>query len=137
MDPELAHTVRSRARDTCEYCLLPQSVRRLRFQIEHIIARQHGGASTVDNLALACGRCNRHKGTNIAGIDPLTSQMTRLFNPRTDRWSEHFRWEGPHAVGLTAIGRTAIEVLALNHPDETALRLELTESNRFPPIPPA
>lgn len=135
MAPELANAVRTRAHDTCEYCLLPQSVRRLRFQIEHIIARQHGGQSALENLALACGRCNRHKGTNIAGIDPATAQMTRLCNPRTDRWSEHFRWDGPLAVGLTAIGRATVDVLAMNHPDEIAIRLELAESGRFPPVP--
>jgi len=136
MDQELANAVRRRARDTYEYRLLPQTVRRLRFQIEHIIARQHGGESTIENLALACGRCSRHKGTNIAGIDPASRQMTRLFNPRMDRWSDHFRWEGPRAVGLTAIGRATVEVLEINHPDEIAIRLELEACKRFPPIPP-
>ena len=137
MDQELANAVRARAHDTCEYCLLPQSVRRLRFQIEHIISRQHSGGSTLDNLALACGRCNRHKGANIAGIDTESVQMTRLFNPRTDHWIDHFRWDGPRVVGLSAIGRATIEVLAMNHADEIAVRLELTESKRFPPVSPA
>jgi len=129
---ELANAVRSRARDRCEYCLLPQSVRRLRFQIEHVIARQHQGKSSFDNLALACGRCNRHKGTNIAGIDPASGTMTRLFNPRIDRWSDHFYWDGPRAAGLTPMGRATIEVLSINHPDDVVIRLELMEAKRFP-----
>ena len=136
-DKSLDEAVRSRASDTCEYCLLPQSVRRLRFHVEHIIPRQHGGAGTLDNLALACGRCNRHKGPNIAGIDPVSRQMTRLFNPRTDRWSHHFHWKSPRAVGLTPIGRTTVEVLFMNHPDEIAIREELIESHRFPPQEPS
>jgi len=133
MDPALDSAVRSRAQDKCEYCLLPQSVLRLRFQIEHVIARQHGGLDRLDNLALACGRCNRHKGPNLAGIDHDTGQMTRLFNPRTDRWAEHFRWDGPRVIGATPIGRATIAVLVMNHEDDIAVRLELIESRRFPP----
>jgi hypothetical protein len=135
MDPHVAQAVRSRAREACEYCLLPQSVRRLRFQVEHIIAKQHGGSDEIGNLALACGRCNRHKGANIAGIDPLTGSMTRLFNPRCDRWSEHFGWDGPRAMGLTPVGRTTVTVLAMNHPEELAIREEMIEAGLFPPIP--
>lgn len=133
MNPALASAVRSRAQNRCEFCLLPQSVVRLRFQIEHIMACQHGGPDTLDNLALACGRCNRHKGPNIAGIDHETEQMTRLFNPRTDRWSEHFRWDGPRVIGASPIGRATIAVLVMNHADDIAVRLELIENRRFPP----
>ena len=31
-----------------------------------------GSLDEVDNLALACHRCNLHKGPNLSGIDPLT-----------------------------------------------------------------
>jgi len=117
----------------CEYCRLPQVVRRLRFQIEHVISRQHGGGDALGNLALACGRCNRHQGPNIAGIDGATGQLIRLFNPRVDRWQDHFRWEGALAVGVTPIGRATIEVLAMNHPEDVAIRLEMMDSGRFPP----
>jgi len=133
MKPELAAAIRSRAQDRCEYCLLPQSVLRLRFHMDHIIARQHGGSDALENLALACGRCNRHKGTNIAGVDQDTGQTARLFNPRTDRWSDHFRWDGPLICGLTPTGRATEKLLVTNHPDAIAIRLELIEVNRFPP----
>jgi len=135
IDKALDLRVRSRSGERCEYCLLPQSVRCLRFHVEHIIPIQHGGRDTLDNLALACGRCNRHKGPNIAGVDPLSGRMTRLFHPRTDRWPDHFRWEGPYAIGLTSIGRTTVYVLSMNHPDEIAIRQELVESRKFPPHP--
>jgi hypothetical protein len=45
-----------------------------------------------------------------------------LFNPRTDRWHEHFEWAGAALVGLTAIGQTTVHVLAINEPDSLAVR---------------
>jgi hypothetical protein len=97
------------------------------FQIDHIIARKHAGATTADNLALSCFYCNSHKGPNIAGLDPITRELTRLFHPRTDTWSEHFQWQGPVLSALTAIGRTTVAVLAMNRPEYVALRQALLD----------
>jgi 5-methylcytosine-specific restriction endonuclease McrA len=69
---DLEQRVRIRARGLCEYCQLPQATYRLPFQIDHIIARQHGGKTRLGNLALACPRCNRNKGPNLVGIDTNT-----------------------------------------------------------------
>jgi hypothetical protein len=91
---ELARTVRDRAGGRCEYCRIPQSALPLPFQIDHIIAEQHGGKTVVDNLALACPHCNRYKRPNIAGLDPASSGLVRLFHPRTDVWARHFQFEG-------------------------------------------
>jgi hypothetical protein len=133
MEKELDQAVRVRAGDACEYCLMPQAIRRLRFQIDHIIARQHGGKTIASNLALCCGRCNLHKGPNLAGIDQDRGQMVRLFHPRIDLWREHFRWDGPRIVGLTAEkGRATIDVLAMNHPDDVAVRDEMIVRGVFP-----
>lgn len=55
--------------------------------MEHIIARQHGGQTILDNLAWACHRCNRRKGPNLTGIDPSTHEIAPLFHPRRDVWS--------------------------------------------------
>lgn len=52
------------------------------FSVDHIVARQHGGPTVLENLALACLHCNRHKGPNIAGTDPSTGEIVRLFHPR-------------------------------------------------------
>jgi HNH endonuclease len=52
MDKLLDQFVRQRAGDRCEYCLIPQSEREFRFQIDHVIARQHRGATLPENLAL-------------------------------------------------------------------------------------
>lgn len=81
MNRDLAQTVRERAGERCEYCLVPQSARQLRFQIGHIIAEQHGGETVLDNLALACPHCNRYKGPNIAGLGAVQTACTRISEP--------------------------------------------------------
>jgi hypothetical protein len=125
-------SVRERAAHRCEYCHMPQAARRLRFPIDHITAEQHHGKTEPENLALCCARCNRHKGPNLAGIDPLTGAMERLFHPRLDFWTEHFRWNGALIEGRTAIGRATVDVLVMNHPEELAVRRELIENGSFP-----
>lgn len=133
MNEALEQEARSRAGGVCEYCRLPESLSALRHVIDHIIARQHGGPTVSDNLALCCGRCNLYKGPNIAGIDPATGEMTRLFHPRSDLWDEHFQWEGAVLVGRTAIGRTTVTVLAINHPSRIAVRQQLIELRKWAP----
>jgi 5-methylcytosine-specific restriction endonuclease McrA len=82
MTEDLKRRVRRRARHRCEYCQLPQSASQARPQVEHIIADQHEGGDEPSNLALACIHCNLHKGPNIAGLDPVTRDLTRLYDPR-------------------------------------------------------
>jgi hypothetical protein len=134
MDESLAQEVRQRAGGLCEYCRMPQMFYpTVTFPIDHIIAKQHRGATRLSNLALSCIHCNSYKGTNLAGIDPRTRTLTRLFNPRRQKWDRHFRWNGPYLVGKTAVGRTTVEVLAMNHPDVIEVREELIEEGLFPP----
>jgi hypothetical protein len=47
----------------------------------------------------------------------VSRKLTKLFNPRRHKWERHFRWDGPYLVGRTAIGRTMVVVLAMNHAD--------------------
>jgi hypothetical protein len=129
----LDRLVRQRAGERCEYCHLPQSVSELTHPLDHIVARQHGGPSTPDNLALSCLRCNAHKGPNIAGIDPKNGQVVPLFHPRRDSWADHFEWLGATLIGRTPVGRVTIQVLAMNDPDALALREALIEANLFSP----
>lgn len=131
MDRGLAELVRQRAGERCEYCLMPAQFDPAAFEIDHVIARKHGGATHGDNLALACFACNNRKGPNIAGIDPSTNLLTRLFHPRTDCWIDHFAWDGPYLAGRSAIGRATIEVLCMNMPHRVALRLALMEEGVF------
>lgn len=125
MNRALVRTVWKRARERCEYCLIPKWALPLPFQIDHIIAEKHGGQTVENNLALACPHCNRFKGPNIAGVDPASDQTVRLFDPRRDIWEEHFQWEGARIVGRTPIGRASVQVLAMNADDLLLIRLEL------------
>jgi hypothetical protein len=123
MDALLRQQVRERAGDRCEYCRLRQRHDLFHaFHVEHIIARQHGGADDFENLAWACHQCNLHKGTNLAGLDPDTGEMVRLFHPRRDRWEDHYAWDGAKLAGLTAIGRTTAWLLEMNAPERVELR---------------
>ena len=116
-----------RAGDRCEYCLIPQFAFPLPFQIDHVVAEKHGGETVSDNLALACPHCNRFKGPNIAGFDPATGQLVRLFHPRSDVWADHFRMDGARVVGITPVGRATAGVLAMNADDLRLIRVELIE----------
>ena len=99
MDASLVDEVWARAKGICEYCLLSQRFDVLAFQVDHVVARKHHGTDDLENLALACFACNNHKGANIAGIDPTTGELTRLFHPRRDRWEEHFEWDDAVLLG--------------------------------------
>jgi hypothetical protein len=132
VDEATRQAVRDRAQDRCEYCRVPNDLFGFRHSIDHIIAVQHAGSSTLDNLALCCIRCNRKKGPNLSGIDAATGQMTALFNPRTEKWSAHFRWSGAEILGTTAIGRTTVAVLDLNHADRLKFRESLIAEGILP-----
>ena len=115
MDAAVRAMVRSRAGDCCEYCHSHQDDEPFfRFQVEHIIAKQHGGEDGDENLALACPHCNLHKGPNIAGLDPLDGALTQLFHPRRQLWDEHFANRGALVMGQTAVGRATVDVLSMN-----------------------
>ena len=129
MDVALRKFVRDRAADRCEYCHLPQHANDSTFHVEHIRARQHGGADTANNLALACDRCNLFKGPNLSGIDPLTQEIVTLFHPRNDAWAEHFAERGSLIEGLTPSGRATVELLQMNAWRRRKLRSELPTEN--------
>lgn len=112
-----------RAGNRCEYCLLPAEVAFFPHEVDHVIAEKHGGATDIDNLAFACWRCNRHKGSDLTSFDPQTGQPSPLFNPRTQVWEEHFAREGERIIGLTPEGRTTVSLLRLNSEERQHERL--------------
>ena len=134
MKRRLVREVWARANHLCEYCQLSQQQDLIAFQIDHIIAECHGGAGSTDNLALACFLDNSYKGTNLAGIDPVSLRVTPLFNPRRQIWKRHFAWDGPVLVGNTAAGRATIDALRINLPHRVAQRAALIEEGVFPPL---
>ncbi|HYV38125.1 MAG TPA: HNH endonuclease signature motif containing protein [Gemmataceae bacterium] len=132
MERALEQLVWDRAHSWCEYCHIPQDYDGFVHEIDHVIAKKHGGSEVAGNLALACFPCNNHKGPNIAGLDPLTKKLTPLFNPRRHKWASHFRWKGPYLVGKTAMGRVAVAVLEINSSERVLLRQALIDEGIFP-----
>jgi len=131
----LRQLVIERAAGRCEYCLFPQTFSMLSFEIEHLVAEKHGGATTQDNLAWACPYCNRFKGTDLGSLDPETDRLTPFFNPRTHRWDEHFRLDGALIVPLTPQGRVTAMILQFNHPDRVQERRRLIGIGQYPGKP--
>jgi hypothetical protein len=99
----------------------------VRFHIEHLRARQHGGNDAPANLALACPHCNWFKGPNLTSFDPETEELVPLFNPRTQSWHEHFALDDVMIVGLTPIGRATVRLLHMNLEDRLKVRAVLKE----------
>jgi 5-methylcytosine-specific restriction endonuclease McrA len=132
MDVEQQRLVWLRAGGICEYCGMSPEFDPLPFCIDHIIAQKHHGATTEDNLALACYNCNSFKGPNIAGIDPETAHLVPLFNPRAGNWEDHFEWNGAVLVGRTAVGRATVDVLSINHQDRIEHRRLLIAEGILP-----
>jgi hypothetical protein len=121
-----------RARGRCEYCLIHNDDAVIDHEVDHIRAEKHGGATNADNLAFACFPCNRYKGTDIASVDPLTGEIVRLYNPRIDRWADHFANDGGIIRPLSSIGRVTVYLLKLNLPERVKRRQGLITLGRWP-----
>jgi hypothetical protein len=130
----LRRLVVTRAGERCEYYRLAQVGQEATFHIDHILPVADGGESVAANLALACVSCSLRKEARRTVRDPDTRRYVTIFNPRTDRWSEHFRWEGTVMIGLTPNARGTIELLKLNRPRILAIRQEEMARGRHPPV---
>lgn len=126
MSDELRDFARRRALDRCEYCLIPQEATPyFTFHMEHVIAKQHLHApDDAARLAWACNRCNAYKGPNLSSVDPLTGQIVPLFNPRQDRWEDHFVLDEGEVTGVTPVGRATVRLLNMNAERRVELRKE-------------
>jgi hypothetical protein len=125
--------VARRAGNCCEYCGLSQAGQEAVFHIDHVVPQSDGGPTTADNLALACVSCSLRKGARQAATDPESGEEVPLFNPRSESWSLHFRWERETIVPLTASGRATVSALALNRSVILAIRREESIRGRHPP----
>ncbi len=137
--PELDRRVREAAKHRCGYCLSPQRLVMARLEIEHIIPVARGGTADESNLWLSCPLCNRFKGDRTAALDPESGEEIPLFNPRLQRWSEHFRWtvDGLRIVGLTSTGRATVAALHLaDDPDAIEVRGFWVMAGWHPPRDP-
>jgi hypothetical protein len=104
---------------------------------DHVIALKHRGPTNAANLAWACYLCNLLKGSDIASVDLQAGQIVRLFNPRSDRWAEHFRLLEGSVIPLTAIGRVTEHLLQFNQPQSVQERKWLIAASRYPGAPPS
>lgn len=128
VNKETREAVRQRADNRCEYCHLPEHLSNLSFHVEHIVAKQHQGSDHLDNLALACDRCNLNKGPNLT--TKFAGETIELFHPRQDDWIDHFEFSGPEIVGITAVGKATIELLKMNAPRRVALRRQILSQGK-------
>ena len=116
----------ARAGDRCEYCLMPEWALLAGCEVDHIISRKHGGLTELSNLALSCARCNRAKGSDVGSVSDSTGAVIRLFNPRTDRWEDHFMMLEGRIGGLTEIGTVTARLLRMNA-DERVIERRLLQ----------
>lgn len=123
----LRRLVVERAENRCEYCLLPADLAFFPHEVDHVIAAKHGGQTEAENLAFACWRCNRHKGSDLGSFDPQTQTFSLLFNPRQQVWTEHFAFQEEQIIGLTPEGRTTVSLLQLNSAERLAERRSLQD----------
>ncbi|HKI38042.1 MAG TPA: HNH endonuclease signature motif containing protein [Gemmataceae bacterium] len=132
---EVQDRIRRHARHRCGYCLASQRFVYVWLELDHIIPRAEGGPDDEDNLWLACRMCNGYKGAQTHARDPVTNRRVRLFNPRRQRWSDHFRWgeDGTEVLGKTPCGRATIEALQLNNVIAIAVRAEWVSVGWHPP----
>jgi HNH endonuclease len=132
---ELRERIRIQAGDRCGYCQSSQRYVFAPLEIDHIVPQARGGTDDEGNLWLACRMCNNFKRDHTDGTDPLTSQNTPLFNPRQQKWAEHFAWsdDGTQILGRTLIGRATIVTLQLNNLIAVMVRREWVSAGWHPP----
>jgi len=128
---ELRRQVTARAGRICEYCLIHEDDTFFGCHVDHIVSEKHGGLTEIANLAFACTFCNLHKGSDIASLNHAGS-LTRFFNPRTDRWPQHFALVGAVIEPLTSIGEVTARIFQFNMTDRILERQALLEVGGYP-----
>ena len=61
-----------------------------------------------------------------------TGTYVRFFNPRTDRWAEHFTLDGVLILAHSDIGEVTARILEFNHSDRLLERQVLRAVSRYP-----
>lgn len=135
ISPKIRKQIREEAKDRCGYCLSPQYLVPIIFEIEHIIPISAGGTDDEENLWLACGACNSFKHAKTHGTDPQTKRKVRLFNPRKQSWKRHFEFssDSTQIIGKTACGRATVKALKLNNERSIKMRKLWASVGWFPP----
>jgi HNH endonuclease len=135
LSEDVRKLVRQQAKDSCEYCLSHQRYILGRLQIDHIQPVAKGGSDFEDNLCLACELCNQYKWTQTEGIDLETGEKVFLFNPRQQKWTDHFDWseDSTQIIGKTDCGRATVNALKLNNFLAVTVRQNWIQAGWHPP----
>ena len=130
------HVIIKRANECCEYCRSQARFATQSFSIDHIVPHSKGGKNTSDNFAFACQGCNNHKYNKTDAIDPVSKKAVSLYNPRQQKWYDHFGWNDDFTViiGTTPTGRATVETLKLNREPLINLRRALYKLGEHPPV---
>jgi len=133
---EIRANVRERARGCCEYCRVEEQWTGHEFTLDHVAPERRGGLSTPENLAYVCIGCNVRKSDKTEAPDPVSGVSTLLFNPRAQRWRDHFCWSADTALilGLTPTGRATVVALSLNRKLLIQHRALLIKNGLHPPV---
>jgi hypothetical protein len=129
---DMRRVVVARAEGLCEYCLIAEVDTGFGCQFDHVISEKHGGTTTLGNLAQACVACNVAKGSDVGSIHSETGDFCRFFNPRSDRWSDHFVLRDYRIEALTLIGTVTVRIFQFNAVERLLERQALTLAHRYP-----
>ena len=134
---QLRARVRKRAKGRCEYCQYPQQGCYAIFNCDHVLPFALGGPTSYENLVWACPTCNVTKGKQTHGSDPATGDSVPLFNPRLQKWPDHFRWseDNLRVIGRTPTGRATVRALRMNRHGVARVRTYLIARGVHPPPP--
>lgn len=132
---QLETQVRIDAGHRCGYCRSDERITGNLLSIEHIVPVAADGVTERENLWCSCRECNERKGAQVTAADPDSGEIVALFNPRTQRWAEHFHWseDGLFVLGMTPIGRATVIALHLNRPLQLVARQRWVVVGWHPP----
>jgi HNH endonuclease len=128
----LKKRIANRAHFRCEYCLLSELVSFYTFHIDHIKSTKHGGLSILLNLAYCCPDCNFFKGSDLGTFVLNDDQLARFFNPRKDKWQDHFIVQNGAIYGKTEIGVATARIFQFNNVDRLIFRQQLIALELYP-----
>ncbi|MBI4782392.1 MAG: HNH endonuclease [Oscillatoriophycideae cyanobacterium NC_groundwater_1537_Pr4_S-0.65um_50_18] len=133
---KLRDQVEEADRHCCCYCQTSEVNSGIPMTCDHIVPLSKGGANSFENVCLACRTCNEFKSDLTTATDPLTDESVPLFDPRKQKWSDHFEWsaDGIRVQGLTTTGRAMVLALRMNNPVIVAARSRWVASGWHPPV---
>ena len=124
-----------RADNLCEYCLLHEDDTFFGCEVDHIISEKHAGQTIEANLAYACFVCNRNKGSDIGSMIPGSGTLVRFYDPRGDRWHEHFRLDNSDGITIIPVsdsGEATARIFGFNKEERLLERQALQAIGHYP-----